>query len=282
MIKKPTIPLNTFPDVFSPGMAIAKTSFKDLDSDILGEAHRDDYHLFFMLEEGQGVLEIDFQQYIMESRSAMYIQPYQVHKGISTEGGVFTVLIISSDNIREEYLNYLKNVVPGPVRLNEDTFSILTDISSLCINMQERTDEKLYSLLLKDNCNLIIGLLTSQYLVKTSQLEATTRFETVTRLFMTLLDEDFVRMKRPGEYAEKLKLSTVYLNECVKKTTGQSISYHIHQRLILEAKRLLYHTAKSVKEISADLGFNDYAYFSRLFKKVAGITAIGFRNKNSD
>jgi AraC family transcriptional activator of pobA len=282
MIKKPTIPLNTFPDVFSPGMAIAKTSFKDLDSDTLGEAHRDDYHLFFMLEEGQGVLEIDFQQYIMESRSAMYIQPYQVHKGISTEGGVFTVLIISSDNIREEYLNYLKNVVTGPVRLNEDTFSILTDISSLCINMQERTDEKLYSLLLKDNCNLIIGLLTSQYLVKTSQLEATTRFETVTRLFMSLLDEDFVRMKRPGEYAEKLKLSTVYLNECVKKTTGQSISYHIHQRLILEAKRLLYHTAKSVKEISADLGFNDYAYFSRLFKKVAGITAIGFRNKNSD
>jgi len=35
-------------------IAIAKTSFKDLNSDALAEAHLDDYHLFFMLEEGHG------------------------------------------------------------------------------------------------------------------------------------------------------------------------------------------------------------------------------------
>ena len=89
-------------------------------------------------------------------------------------------------------------------------------------------------------------------------------------------------MKSPSEYADKLNLSTAYLNECVKNTTGYSVSYHIQQRVILEAKRLLYYSDKSVKEIAAELGYDDYPYFSRLFTKIAGITALAFRNKNLD
>jgi AraC family transcriptional activator of pobA len=52
--------------------------------------------------------------------------------------------------------------------------------------------------------------------------------------------------------------------------------------VILEAKRLLYYSDKSVKEIAAALGFDDYPYFSRLFTKVTGMTALVFRNKHRD
>ena len=40
----------------------------------------------------------------------------------------------------------------------------------------------------------------------------------------------------------------------------------IHDRIILEAKRLFYYTDKSVKEISNDLGFDNAANFSSFFK----------------
>ncbi|MBB5636811.1 methylphosphotriester-DNA--protein-cysteine methyltransferase [Pedobacter cryoconitis] len=80
---------------------------------------------------------------------------------------------------------------------------------------------------------------------------------------------------------QKLNISTHYLNECVKNTTGQSISSHIQQRIILEAKRLLYHSDKSIKEIAAELGYDDYPYFSRLFTKVAGMSPKVFKKKNS-
>ena len=85
--------------------------------------------------------------------------------------------------------------------------------------------------------------------------------------------------KRPTEYADTLNISSDYLNECVKNTTGNSVSYQIQQRIILEAKRLLYYSDKSVKEISFELGYDDYPYFSRLFTKVAGITAPDFRKQ---
>ena len=83
-------------------------------------------------------------------------------------------------------------------------------------------------------------------------------------------------------YAKCLNISTPYLNECVKRTTGYSVSYHIHQRVILEAKRLLYHSDKSVKEIAGELGYDDYSYFIRLFVKVTGMTPLTFRGKNFD
>ena len=89
-------------------------------------------------------------------------------------------------------------------------------------------------------------------------------------------------MKSPAEYAKTLNISSAYLNECVKSTTGNSVSYYIQQRIILEAKRLLYHSGKSVKEIAVELGYDDYPYFSRLFSKVTGMTALAFRNKNHD
>ena len=56
----------------------------------------------------------------------------------------------------------------------------------------------------------------------------------------------------------------------------------IKNRIILEAKRLLYHSDKSVKEIATELGYEDYAYFSRLFAKTTGITALAFRNNKHD
>ncbi|MBJ2137664.1 helix-turn-helix domain-containing protein [Paraglaciecola chathamensis] len=53
----------------------------------------------------------------------------------------------------------------------------------------------------------------------------------------------------------------------------------IHQRLVIEAKRRLVYTRQSVDEISAFLGFNIPAYFSRLFKQFVGVTAGTFRQK---
>jgi hypothetical protein len=48
-------------------------------------------------------------------------------------------------------------------------------------------------------------------------------------------------------------------------------------RIIFEAKRLLVHTSLTAKEIAYDLGYNDPAYFSRLFQTRTGESPSGFR-----
>ncbi len=277
----PSIPLNTFPDAHSPGIIFVETSVKDLETDKIREAHRDDYHIFFMLNEGSGVFEIDFQQYEINAHSVMYIQPFQVHRVISIHDATFNTLLVSSENLNPEYLRLLKEIAPaGPLLLETEIFSVTSEIGAVCRKLYQRKNEKLYHLMMKDACNSLVGFLISQFLVRTHRADQPARHEVIAKDFKLLLDQDFLTVKSPSQYAGKMNISTAYLNECLKKATGQTVSYHIHQRVILEAKRLLFHSGKSVKEIATDLGYDDYPYFSRLFMKVTGITALAFRNKN--
>src|SRR5690606_30817838 len=127
----------------------------------------------------------------------------------------------------------------------------------------------------------LVALFLSQYLKRATPPSKLSRFETVENAFTRLLETQFTKMKRPADYALQLHISVSYLNECVRNVTGFSVSYHIQQRIVLEAKRELYHSDKSVKEIAALLGYDDYAYFSRLFTKIAGMPALAFRNKTA-
>jgi len=175
----------------------------------------------------------------------------------------------------------LEDVSPAkPLVLTQETSSIITEAISLCVKVSERKNEKLYHSLLNGSCNTVIGLVISQYLIQSKSLDKLSRFEIVTKAFKELLERNFVTAKSPTEYAQQLHISSPYLNECVKNTTGHSVSHHIQQRVVLEAKRLLYYSDKPVKEIAMELGYEDYPYFSRLFTKVAGMTALTFRNKN--
>ena len=67
------------------------------------------------------------------------------------------------------------------------------------------------------------------------------------------------------------------LSEVVKEQSGKPAISHIHERLILEAKRLLFHTDGSVKEIAYDLGFEDDSYFNRFFKRITQQTPSEYR-----
>jgi AraC-like DNA-binding protein len=49
--------------------------------------------------------------------------------------------------------------------------------------------------------------------------------------------------------------------------------------MVIEAQRLLYYTENNVNEIAYQLGFEDHAYFSRLFKKITKETPLAFRKK---
>jgi AraC-like DNA-binding protein len=53
----------------------------------------------------------------------------------------------------------------------------------------------------------------------------------------------------------------------------------IQNRVILEAKRLLYYTDKSAKEIAFELGFEDAAYFSNFFKKHTSLSPSLFKKQ---
>lgn len=287
MLKKSkSIPVNHFDDGNHSGvsiekLSITKTNLLTLDDDS-DQTHRHDRHSFFLLESGTVHLEVDFQKYEINAPSVIYIHPDQVHHTIALDVTVSS-WAINNENIHPEYLELLEEISPAkPLNLNEETFSLISDAVSLCMKFSERKDDKLYNALLRDSCNALVALVVSLYLEQSNSTDKVSRFETVTKAFRKTLERNYITTKRPTEYAQILNISTPYLNECVKKTTGYSVSHHIHERIILEAKRLLFYSDKSVKEIATELGYDDYPYFSRLFTKVSGMSALTFKNKNHD
>ena len=264
------------------GIAVERISFADMT--IFGEgerSHRHDGHAFFLLEKGCISIEIDFQKYTITAPSITYVHPNQVHRTTAAENVTVGSWAVTNENLNPEYLAILEDIAPAnPLVLQQETFALICEALSLCIKFAERKNDKLHHSLLKDSCNALVALVASLYLAEAKPTGQLSRFETITKAFRELLERNYVTEKRPAAYAGKLNISTPYLNECVKNITGYSVSYHLQQRVILEAKRLLVHSDQSVKEIAAALGYDDYPYFSRLFTKVTGVTALTFRNKN--
>ena len=82
--------------------------------------------------------------------------------------------------------------------------------------------------------------------------------------------------------AEKLALSTNSLYRIVKEYSGVSPKDFFINRLMIEAQRKLHYSSLSVKELAYELGFNDPAYFSRLFKKYTGKSVSEFLDTQQD
>ena len=271
---------------FGLGIAMERLSVKDLPTGGIEDAkksHREDGHSFFLLEKGKVFMEIDFQKHEIRPSSVIYIHPDQVHRIISFENVTVSCWSINNENLNPEYRKILEDITPAkPLALNKETFSLISEAVSLCIKLFERKKNKLYHSLLIDSCNALVALVASEYLEQSRSRNRLSRFEVITKAFREILERNYTIIRRPAEYAQKLNVSTPYLNECVKNTTGYSVSHHIQQRVILEAKRLLSHSDKTVKEVAAELGYDDYPYFTRLFIRVAGKTPMAFRNKNLD
>jgi AraC-type DNA-binding domain-containing proteins len=97
--------------------------------------------------------------------------------------------------------------------------------------------------------------------------------------FLAVLEENFTRNLGVDFYAEKLFMSSRNLNLICQQILQQSVSEIIESRKLLEAKNLLATTDKAISEIGYDLGFNEKAYFTNIFKKRTGQTPSEFRSE---
>ncbi len=95
--------------------------------------------------------------------------------------------------------------------------------------------------------------------------------------FKTLLDQHFRTHWPVQRYAGALGLTAGQLSRICREVLGMSALDVINARLVHEAQRELVYTVGSIKQLAAELGFEDDAYFSRFFRRHAGLSPRGFR-----
>lgn len=97
--------------------------------------------------------------------------------------------------------------------------------------------------------------------------------------FRSLLKDNFNQQHQVTFYARRLNVSTRTLTQCVRAATHKTPKELIDEHLLLEAKRLLYWSEKSGKEVAWQLGFETDSYFNRFIKKHTGHTPKAFQKK---
>jgi len=95
--------------------------------------------------------------------------------------------------------------------------------------------------------------------------------------FQTLVDLHFCDHWTVARYARELAVSATHLSRLTRGATGRPASALIHDRLIREARRNLVYTNLPISRIAYALGFEDPAYFSRVFTRATGRAPRVFR-----
>jgi len=96
--------------------------------------------------------------------------------------------------------------------------------------------------------------------------------------FLEKVDIKYKEWHNAKNYTEELRISASKLNSCTTYFSHRTASELINERIILEAKRLLYELCRtSIKEIAYELGFEDNSNFVKHFKRHTGMTPTEYR-----
>jgi len=282
--KGTTIQTHRLDESTDEGFQLEKVFWKGKEDETLAlGSHRDDHYLFFVQLAGMSKGMVDFESFTMLDNMAFYILPGQVHSYEAADVGTTGwFLALDPGLVPDGFRAVLENPLLAirPLELGEDGAAPFVQCLELALRLYEQpagsfSRQAVYSLLSSFTA-LFADLYSKQECISTDKASRT---QIIMLAFKRLLLTEYKRLKSPVEYAAALHLSTYYLSEAVKETTGFPVSFWIQRQIVLEAKRLLYYSQRSVKEIAHELGYEDHTYFMRLFKKAVGRTPLAFRTE---
>jgi AraC family transcriptional activator of pobA len=253
-----------------------------IDHSFVEEPHRHNSYVLVFFTKGSGTHDIDFDTFKIQPGSMFFMQPGQIHHWSLSDDIDGFVVFYSQEMYNLYFRQKTIDAYPFYHSLGISPEMIFDAKESKAIepyfyNMLEEyqgnkmmKQDKIMNLL--DSIHIEIArkynedfvLETHSYNVKIKELDE-------------LLEKYFWTEKAPSFYASQLHITLKHLNricnEILKKTTTQVIT----DRIILEAKRMLMDKKRTVNEIATELGFDDYSYFVRLFKKHTAMTPTAFR-----
>lgn len=239
------------------------------------QAHRHDYFEIFFFKNGGGSHLIDFNEISIADNSCYIVYPLQVHLLKRTSQTTGTVLQFREDVINSSpAITLLRDIFweTNPAVVFENNVLKKNAISSTLRSIKNIIDKKTKfsnEILLHFLQALLFQLID---LRETSVENFRNDKNVIFSHFQQLLEEQFKSNRSVQQYARLLHATEKKLALLTKKHTGYTPLQLIHNRILLEAKRMLLFEDISHKEIAYQLGFDSPASFTLFTKNKTGFT----------
>ena len=258
------------------------------DNNHFDHVQRLNYYSAILVTDGEGWLHADFSNYSFSAGSLMFFAPYQPFL-LQTPGKINGVAL----HFHPDFFcihEHQKEVACHGVLFNNIYQSPILSLSPAekenCLSTIDQMKAEVLDHGLAQHELLVAHL--KIFLIKATRLRHDQTVELSegagdnrnTHILRGLKDaiENHYRTKHTAsDYSALLNISPRSLARITKTYFNKTLTDLISERIVIEAKRELYMTSKTVKEIAYLLGFEDEYYFSRFFKINADVSPQLFR-----
>ncbi|WP_282053429.1 helix-turn-helix domain-containing protein [Maribacter luteus] len=246
------------------------------------------YYSLIWIQKGNGALKADFSEYDFDENMLLSFSPYQPFM-ISDKSSISGVVIHFHPDffcIHKHHSEVachgvlFNNIYNSPMVQVEEKASVSFEmVIEQCKDEMKKTALAQYELLIS---YLKIFLITASRLKTEQQSELQKEPTNAEEPFIlqnlkNYIETHYKTKHSASEYANMLAITPKALTRLTKAHFNKTLTDLISERIIIEAKRELYLTNKTVKEIAYELGYNDEYYFSRFFKKNVDVSPQLYR-----
>lgn len=238
--------------------------------------------------KSKGSVQIDFKMHTVESDTLFFINHSQIFSLIDAEQVEGTLLYYTRDF-------YCVEINDSEVACHGILYNNVYEIPSITLSESESVSiGNIFNEISYETDNIdasndeMLQLLLKQIIIKGTRIwkkahnindNGENQDLDFVRKFSQLVERNFNSVHNVGDYANLLHVTSKNLNKKITHFGYQSPKQIIMERIILEAKRLLAHTVLTIKEIGYELGYEDDAYFVRIFTKYNGSSPMQFRRE---
>lgn len=233
----------------------------------------------------------NFMLFVSKGRLLQQVETSQVEVGVNQvlnikQGNVTATLEVSPD-IEGYYIAYENEIITDIVLGRQD---FVFFYSSPLLVIQEGAADwlmRLFTLLeeefLLENRSLDVCLSLFQSILlkiirtESSNIKKLTRQLDISFRFRELVQQYHIDHKNIQFYANLLSISENYLNKAVKEVTNKPPKQWINEISILHSQILLEDTSRNIAGIAFELNYESPSYFTRLFRKITGLSPTEYR-----
>ncbi|MFH6968794.1 AraC family transcriptional regulator [Flavobacterium sp. FlaQc-28] len=247
--------------------------------------HSTDFYEIIFFLNGNGILELDNQKINIENNTILFISPFQKRKWYVDNSNIKCHFLFFKDDFFSNFfsdklfsikLQFFYNktkplfirIIDNHMQKYQEVFQdILLELTKFKSDSEHIIRSLLYFTLIKLN----------RVYSETYHLSSNTQNNTTSFMFKLLLQSEIRNNRTVHFYSQKLGVSRITLNKCIKNQFGITSTAMIDEFVLFEIKSLLLYSKLNINEIADLFHFSEPNHLSRFFKRHTNLTPKEYR-----